>query len=136
MRLIAFSLIATACAAFIAQASVAAPPQTKYRVIILSDTGASGNAINDLGLVSGSYTLADNVTRHASLWAFGQLIDLGTLGTSTGLNSKVQWPVKNVLGLISGISLTDSLDPNKEGWSCGAFLSNPNFHACRGFVWD
>jgi len=136
MRRIAPFIIAIACAAIIAQASVAASPQTKYRVIVLSDTGASGNAINDFGLVSGSYTLADNVTRHASLWAFGQQVDLGTLGTGTGLKSRVQWPVKNILGLISGISQTDSLDPNKEGWSCGAFLSNPNFHVCLGFVWD
>jgi uncharacterized membrane protein len=48
----------------------------------------------------------------------------------------VQWPVKNVLGLISGISLTDQVDPNKEGWSCGYFLPNPNSNACRGFLWE
>ena len=39
-------------------------------------------------------------------------------------------------GLVSGISLTDAVDPNKEGWSCGAFLPNPNFNVCLGFVWD
>jgi probable HAF family extracellular repeat protein len=66
----------------------------------------------------------------------GQQIDLGTLGAGANLSSTVQWPVKNDLGLISGISLTDQLDPNKEGWSCGFFLPNPNFNVCRGFVWD
>jgi probable HAF family extracellular repeat protein len=116
-----------------------APPT--YRVTILSDpntatnASAAGNSIDDLGMVAGSYTLTNN-TIHASLWAFGQLVDLKTLGTGTGLSSRVQWPVKNVLGLVSGISLTDALDPNKEGWSCGAFLPNPNFNVCLGFVWD
>jgi uncharacterized membrane protein len=32
--------------------------------------------------------------------------------------------------------LTDTLDPNQEGWSCGAFVLNPNFNVCLGFVWD
>jgi probable HAF family extracellular repeat protein len=70
------------------------------------------------------------------LWANGQQVDLGALGAGVGLSSRVQWPVKNVLGLISGISLTDQLDPNKEGWSCGFFLNNPSFNVCLGFVWD
>jgi uncharacterized membrane protein len=39
--------------------------------------------------------------------------------------------------LVSGISYTDAIDPNKEAWSCSFFLNgNPNFHVCRGFVWD
>jgi probable HAF family extracellular repeat protein len=105
-------------------------------VTVLSDAGASGNSIDDLGLVSGSHTLADNVTLHATLWAFGQQVDLGTLGSGAGLSSRVQWPVKNDRALISGISMTDNLDPNKEGWSCGFFLPNPNFNVCLGFVWD
>lgn len=128
-------IVAVACSAGFAQASVAKPTQTQYRVTILSAASASGNSIDDLGLVAGSYTLANN-TVHASLWAFGTQVDLGTLAKGSRLNSLVQWPVKNNLGLISGISLTDQLDPNKEGWSCGFFLSNPGFNVCRGFVWE
>jgi probable HAF family extracellular repeat protein len=106
-----------------------------YSVTILSAAGASGNSIDDLGLVAGSTTLVSK-SLHATLWAFGTQLDLGTLGRSAELSSSVQWPVKNVLGLISGISLADQLDPNQEGWSCGFFLPNPGFHACLGFVWE
>ncbi|HYB32603.1 MAG TPA: hypothetical protein VED45_04150 [Steroidobacteraceae bacterium] len=102
---------------------------------ILNNSGAQANSVNDLGVVGGSYTLA-NGALHASLWAFGQQIDLGTLGKGATLSSRVQWPVKNLVGLISGISLTDAVDPNQEGWSCGFFLNNPNFNVCLGFVWD
>jgi probable HAF family extracellular repeat protein len=134
MREILYVLLAAACGGAIAQ--TAAPSHhTLYRVTILSNAGAAGNSINDLGLIGGSYTLANNSV-HANLWAFGNQIDLGTLGTGAALSSRVQWPVKNVLGLISGISLTDKLDPNQEGWSCGFFLPNPNFNVCLGFVWD
>ena len=136
MRQILYVLLAAACCAAAAQTVAATPPhQTMYRVTVLSDAGAAGNSINDLGLIGGSYTLANNSV-HASLWAFGNQIDLGTLGAGAALSSRVQWPVKNVLGLISGISLTDELDPNQEGWSCGFFLPNPNFNVCLGFVWD
>jgi probable HAF family extracellular repeat protein len=109
--------------------------QTRYRVTILNDNGAQGNSVNDLGLVGGVYTLPSGVF-HASLWAFGHQLDLGTLGKGAALSSRVQWPVKNVIGLVSGISLTDAVDPNKEGWSCAFFLPNPNYNVCRGFVWD
>ena len=136
MRQILYVLLAAACCGAIAQSAAATPShQTMYRVTILSNAGAAGNSINDLGLIGGSYTLANNSV-HANLWAFGNQIDLGTLGTGAALSSRVQWPVKNVLGLISGISLTDKLDPNQEGWSCGFFLPNPNFNVCLGFVWD
>jgi len=136
MRQIPYVLLAAACCGAAAQTTAATPPhQAMYRVTILSNAGAAGNSINDLGLIGGSYTLA-NYSVHANLWAFGNQTDLGTLGTGAALSSKVQWPVKNVLGLISGISLTDKLDPNQEGWSCGFFLPNPNFNVCLGFVWD
>ena len=115
-------------------ASQSAPHPT-YRVTILNSSGASGNSIDDLGLASGSYTLPGNA-QHASLWAFGRQIDLGTLGQGAGLSSTVQWPVKNNLGIISGVSLTDALDPNQEGWACSFFLPNPNLNVCLGFVWD
>jgi probable HAF family extracellular repeat protein len=136
MRKISWWILSMACTAVIADPLLAAPASnTTYRVSILSDAGASGNSIDDIGLVAGSATLANDAV-HATLWVRGQQIDLGTLGTSANLSSTVQWPVKNDLGLISGISLTDQLDPNKEGWSCGFFLPNPNFNVCRGFVWD
>jgi probable HAF family extracellular repeat protein len=142
MRPISQFMLAMASCVAIAHPSAAEPPaEPLYRVTILSDPNTSltanavGNSIDDVGIVAGSYTLTNNAI-HASLWVFGQLVDLKTLGTGTGLSSRVQWPVKNVLGLISGISLTDALDPNKEGWSCGAFLPNPNSNVCLGFVWD
>jgi probable HAF family extracellular repeat protein len=131
---VSFFAIAHSCAA-------ETPQQPMYRVTILSDSNTSSNArargysIDDLGIVAGSYRLTDGVT-HASLWVFGQQIDLKTLGTGAALSSRVIWPVKNILGLVSGISLTDQLDPNQEGWSCGAFLANPGFNVCLGFVWD
>ena len=116
-------------------AAAGTPVTTAYQVTILNSSGAQGNSVNDFGLISGSYTLASG-TLHASLWAYGHQVDLGTLGEGPGLSSRVQWPVKNILGLISGISLTDNLDPNQEGWSCGFFLNNPGFNVCLGFVWD
>jgi probable HAF family extracellular repeat protein len=131
------SRLILSAAGCLATAVAAAGPaaQTLYRVTILSSAAASGNSINNLGLTSGSYTLATGAL-HASLWAYGQQIDLGTLGQGSSLSSRVQWPVKNVLGLVSGISLTDQFDPNQEGWSCGFFLNNPSFNVCLGFVWD
>ena len=128
-------LVAACCAPGAYLKAADAPAATTYQVTILSNANAQGNSVNDFGLVSGSYTVAGGAL-HASLWAFGRQVDLGTLGTGAGLSSRVQWPVKNLLGLISGISLTDQLDPNKEGWSCGFFLNNPNFNVCLGFVWD
>jgi len=64
------------------------------------------------------------------------LLDLKTLGKRQTLNSAVQWSVKNLRGLVSEISQTDALDPNKEIWSCGYLLPNPNSNVCLGFVWD
>jgi probable HAF family extracellular repeat protein len=142
MRPISQFMLAVAGCVAVAHPYAAQPPAPPtYSVTILSDpntstsANAAGNSIDDLGIVAGSYTLTNNAI-HASLWVFGQPVDLKTLGTGTGLSSRVQWPVKNVLGLVSGISLTDALDPNKEGWSCGAFLPNPDFNVCLGFVWD
>jgi probable HAF family extracellular repeat protein len=118
----------------LASTAIATTP-AKYKVTILSSSGASGNSIDDFGVVAGSYTLASKAV-HASVWAFGRQIDLGTLGKDPDLSSLVQWPVKNYRGLVSGISLTDDIDPNKEGWSCAFFLPNPSSHVCLGFVWN
>jgi probable HAF family extracellular repeat protein len=123
------------CSCVISQAVAAETPSSGYQVTILSSAGASGNSVDDFGRVAGSYTLASKAI-HASVWTFGSQIDLGTLGSGSALSSTVQWPVKNYLGVVSGISLTDQLDPNKEGWSCGFFLPNPNFNVCLGFVWQ
>ena len=135
MRQYSLLMLAIAGCAAVAHPATASQPKTTYRVTILSSAGASGNSIDDLGLTAGSYTLA-NKSVHATQWAFGAQLDLGTLGNGVRLNSTVQWPVKNVLGLVSGISQTDQLDPNQEGWSCGFFLPNPNFNVCLGFVWE
>jgi probable HAF family extracellular repeat protein len=142
MRPISQIMFAAASCVAIAQLATAAPEKPMYRVTVLSDPNpnasaaapALGTSIDDLGIVAGGYTTADKAT-HASLWVFGQLVDLGTLG-GPSLNSLVQWPVKNVRGIVSGISLTNTLDPNKEGWSCAAFIPNPNFNVCLGFLWD
>jgi len=136
-----FMLAMAGCLAMAHSPAAAPAPEPLYRVTILSDPNASmtanavGNSINDVGIVAGSYTLTSG-SIHASLWAFGQLMDLKTLGTGKTLSSRVQWPVKSLLGLISGISLTDALDPNQEIWSCGYFLPNTNSNVCLGFVWD
>ena len=135
MRRSLYVILSVTCLVAAQAAFSGSVPQTHYRVTILNGNGAQGNSVNDLGLVGGSHTLANN-TIHATVWAFGHKLDLGTLGKETGLSSRVQWPVKNVIGLVSGISLTDTLDPNQEGWSCGFFLPNPNFNVCLGFVWD
>lgn len=136
MRQIVRITAAIACSAAFAQASSTQPTSPMmYRVTVLSSAGAAGNSIDDLGLISGSHTLA-NASVHATLWGFGTQVDLGTLGTGAALNSTVLWPVKNNIGLISGISLTDQLDPNKEGWSCAFFIANPNSNVCLGFLWD
>ncbi|MBV8144514.1 MAG: hypothetical protein JO184_05850 [Gammaproteobacteria bacterium] len=101
-----------------------------------SNANAFGTSIDDLGIVGGGYTLT-NGALNATLWVYGQQVPLGTLGTGPTLGSVVQWPVKNVLGLVSGISYTDQVDPNKEAWSCSVFLGgNPNNNVCLGFVWD
>jgi len=136
MRRILYPILSASCLWLAAQtvAQVAAA-QPLYRVTVLSSAGAQGNSVNDLGLVGGVYTLP-NGAFHASLWAWGHQLDLGTLGKGATLSSRVQWPVKNVIGMISGISLTDALDPNQEGWSCAFFLPNPTFNVCLGFVWD
>ena len=142
MRPISHFMFAVVSCLAIAHPTVAAPPEhPMYRVTVLSDPNTTANAnafgtsVNDLGIVAGGYTQVTGAL-HASLWAFGRQVDLGTLGKPEQ-NSVVQWPVKNVLGLISGISYTDQRDPNKEAWSCSYFLGgNPNFNVCLGFLWD
>lgn len=135
------SLAFFVAAAALAQASVAAENSSShsptYRVSLLGSLGglrSNGASINDWGLVAGYSNLADG-SRHASVWYGDQPWDLGTLGSASGLNSSVVWPVKNRLGLVSGISLTDAVDERQEGWSCAQFIANPDSHICQGFLW-
>ncbi|MGH9743028.1 MAG: DUF3466 family protein [Candidatus Acidiferrum sp.] len=115
------------------QPSPASPPQ--YRVInlgTLGGPGAGADSLNDLGWASGYSTLSDSANFHAALWLNGQKVDLKTLG---GPNSAVLWPVKNNIGVISGVSETADLNPLNEAWSCSAFFPAVTNHNCVGFVW-
>jgi probable HAF family extracellular repeat protein len=116
-----------------AQTNASAPP-THYRVIDLGTLGgpvSAGNAINNIGWVTGFSTEASGV-QLATLWANGAQISLGTLG---GPGSDVGWPVKNNFGLISGVSENGKPDPLGETFSCPAFgLVSGN--SCVAFAWQ
>lgn len=111
-----------------------APPH--YHVFQLGSLGgsvSSGNTINNLGWAMGSSNLTGNSSEHATLWAFGLPIDLGTLG---GPNSNIGWPVKNDHGVIAGVSeFSNAPDPNGEKFSCPALLPDTGL-SCAGFVWE
>jgi probable HAF family extracellular repeat protein len=101
----------------------------------LGGTNSKGNSVNDRDWVAGYSNLAGNATRHAALWIGDGLQDLGTLG---GPNSNVAWPVKNTIGLVTGISQTATPDPLGENWSCSAFFpgATGTGYTCVGFAWD
>ena len=141
MRQLSKALFAAACCAATAQTAFAADATrhpnriTSYRITILSSLGGTNsraNSINDLGIVAGYSKPAGNAVRHASVWAFGQQFDLGSLG-GAGYNSSVAWPVKNVVGLVSGITETGQQNPLGETWSCGFFFATSG-NVCVGFV--
>jgi len=140
MRHLSKLVLAAACCATAAPAALAAEtsPQnrpTVYRITILSSLGGNNsraNSINDFGLVAGYSRPTGNAVRHASAWALGRQWDLGSLGGPNS-NSSVAWPVKNVLGLISGISETGAVNPLGETWSCGFFFGTTG-NVCVGFV--
>ena len=104
----------------------------------LGGTSSAGFSINNRGWVAGRSNLPGNQIRHATLWRNGVLTDLGTLGDPEKRNSAVRWPVKNVRGLITGISQTDKPDPNNENWSCSAFFpaATGTGYQCLGFRWQ
>jgi probable HAF family extracellular repeat protein len=109
--------------------------QPAYRIATLSSLGgtqSSGNGINDLAWVTGSSALAGNQIVRATLWLDGRATDLGTLG---GASSSVVWPVKNTVGIITGIAETSTVDPLGEQWSCSAFIPTTGT-TCLGFVWE
>ena len=110
----------------------AGPPH--YRVLDLGTLGgpvSAGNAINNIGWVTGFSTKADG-TLLATLWANGAQIPLGTLG---GPNSNIAWPVKNNFGLISGVSENGVHDPLNETFSCPAFGFFSG-NSCVAFAWQ
>ncbi|HMJ00209.1 MAG TPA: hypothetical protein VK488_10285 [Gaiellaceae bacterium] len=107
-----------------------------YEVQELGSLGGSygvGTSVNNTDWVVGHSTIATG-DLHAALWRFGSVTDLGTFG-GPGTNSAVLWPVKNELGVISGIAETDELNPLNEIWSCGYFFTQSR-HNCSGFVWQ
>lgn len=112
--------------------------QVTYRVTNLPSLGggsSAGNSINNRGWVAGRSNLPGDQVRHATLWRAGEITDLGTLG---GLNSAVLWPVKNVRGVLAGISQTARRDPLGERWSCSAFFpaATGTGPQCLGFRWE
>ena len=128
-----FVLALLAGASICAQASTASntPRYRVFNLPSLSTAGPSeGNSINNLGLASGTSTVASGMT-HATAWFLGRVYDLNTLG---GANSAVLWSVKNDLGLIAGVSQTAIPETLGETWSCGAFIGTDG-HTCRGFAW-
>jgi probable HAF family extracellular repeat protein len=101
----------------------------------LGGTSSLGASINNDGWVAGRSNLSGNQNRHATLWRGGVVRDLETLG---GPNSAVLWPVKNTLGVLSGITQTSEPDPRSERWSCGAFFPAATRigYRCVGFRWQ
>jgi probable HAF family extracellular repeat protein len=110
----------------------AAPAYIVYDTGTLGGTFAFGAGVNDLGWVTGASTNATGAV-HATLAAPGTVIDLGTLG---GMNSAVEWPVKNNHGLVVGISESATPDPNGETFSCDPDFIPTNGHTCLPFLWQ
>ena len=137
MSQIQHTMLAVACVACLvaAPAAIAADSQTVYRITQmppLDGTVSAGNSINNRGWIAGFSNVEGDQAAHATLWRDGVATDLGTLG---GANSNVVWPVKNNIGVITGIAETDQVDPLGERWSCSAFFPSLTGHTCLGFVW-
>jgi probable HAF family extracellular repeat protein len=143
MKTISRTILALACGAALAGTATAAEaPQRhdaqRYTITILGSLGGTNsraNSIDDLGIVGGYSKVAGNAVRHATLWSTRatQLpIDLSSLG-GAAFNSSIAWPVKNNVGLISGISETGDVNPLGETWSCGFFFATSG-KVCYGFV--
>jgi probable HAF family extracellular repeat protein len=155
MRRIAYLVVAVACCGVIVQAATGAsrnlterPNATQasvgdvaYQVSDLPSLGGTssrGNSINNLGLVTGFSNTSEG-PRHAAAWLFDSVLDLNVVGgTLGGPDSDVPWPVKNTLGIISGIAQTATPEPNGEQWSCGYFFGGPDAfkYTCHAVVWE
>jgi probable HAF family extracellular repeat protein len=108
----------------------ATPSYVVYDTGMLGGDQAFGSGINNLGWVAGGLSTPAGAV-HAAEWIPGDVIDLGTLG---GMNSAVEWPIKNNHGLVVGISETATPDPLGETFSCSAFIAT-NGHTCLPFLW-
>ena len=138
--LLTLLIAACCCGAALAQTQAKAKPKVQYQVSnldTLGGTSSGGNSINDQSWVAGYSRLPDNLSRHATLWRNGSLLDLGTLGGPIS-NSSVTWNVKNTEGIIVGISQTATPEPLGEWWSSFAFYGGPNNIGFinLGFVWE
>jgi probable HAF family extracellular repeat protein len=136
MGLAAVLIVLLCAAALVVSASAGSRrAEPGYDVQELGSLGGGsgiGTSINNTGWVSG-HSAVPAGDRHAALWRFGSVADLGTFG-GAGTNSAVLWPVKNEAGAISGIAETGELNPLGEIWSCGYFFTQ-SLHNCSGFVW-
>ncbi len=134
-------LVTVCCGAILPSLHAQKPEATRARLQYqvsdlpgLGGTSNGGNSINDQTWVAGYARLPDR-NRHAALWRNSVLTDLDTLG---GPNSSVTWNVKNIAGIIVGISQTADPEPLGEAWSSAAFYSTPNNvgYINLGFVWE
>ena len=143
MQPISRTILAAACAAALAgTASAAEAPQRhdaqRYTITVLTSLGGTNsraNSLDDLGIVGGYSKVTGNAVRHATIWSLRAPqtpIDLSSLG-GAGFNSSIAWPVKNNVGLVSGISETGAVNPLGETWSCGFFFATSG-NVCYGFV--
>lgn len=126
------------CSHAFAAGGAAPSGSVRYLVANLPAPGssaASGNSIDNLGLIAGFTAHDTDAAWHATAWLYGLRFDLGTLG---GPHSNVAWPVKNDIGLIAGIAQTNVPEPNGARWSCRSFFPPPlNVgYTCLGFAWQ
>ncbi len=136
----ALSVALLAGPAHAADSAAAQNLQIRYRLELLSTLGGNataGTSINDRGWIAGQSSFEGEQVTHAVLWRGNARTDLGTLG-GAGTNSAVLWPVKNIVGIVSGIAQTDEPDPLNEIWSCGFFFpeATATGKRCMGFKWQ
>ncbi|HEY6894283.1 MAG TPA: hypothetical protein VI258_08960, partial [Rhodanobacteraceae bacterium] len=142
MQTISRTILAVAAATALGNGAAAESPQRhdaqRYSITILGSLGGTNsraNSLDDLGIVGGYSKPAGNAVRHATLWSLRApqtAVDLGSLG-GPAFNSSIAWPVKNNVGLVSGISETGAINPLGETWSCGFFFATSG-NICYGFV--
>jgi len=99
----------------------------------LGGTSSVAEGINNIGWATGAANLAGDESEHAVLWAYGQRIDLGTLG---GPNSAVNWPVNDDRGEVAGVAETPNADPFQEDFCGFNSYGYPGNYLCLGFVWQ